>query len=665
MNENEIKIKNKIIELQNKISEWDKHYYDFDDPIVSDEIYDTEYNKLKKYEEQYSYLFSDSELQSSPTNKINAHLSRIFTKVEHDFPMLSLDKTYSIEEIQKFIDNIKKIASKFSFFIEPKIDGLSISIKYKKGKLFRAVTRGNGQIGEDVTSNILQINNIPKEIDYQEDLEVRGEVFLAIDQFEKLNMSLKEENKPIMANPRNAAAGTLRQLNPEIVKQRNLSAFLYYIINPQKHNIFNIEDSFRFLKKLGFEVTKEAKKVNSIEEITKYIGDFKEIRKKLNYETDGIVIKLNEIKFYEQLGQTSKFPHWAIAFKYEPDITSTILKDIFITIGRTGVVTYNAKLDEVELSGTKVSYATLNNYEFIRNLGININDSVYIKKSGEIIPCLIGIANKNNYEIFKPIDTCPYCKNQIYFNETGLEQFCLNQDCPEIKIRKLIHFTSKEALDINSLGEKNITLFHKLNYINDITDIFKLKDYQDELINLSGFGEISIKKIIQSIEEAKNKSLEKLIFGLSIPLIGIKSAKFIASKVLKLENVLDFDFSIFEEYHDFGSKITSNLIEWFKDEKNILLIKRLINLGVNPSYLEEQKTDILSNLSFVITGTLSKPRSYFEKIIYKNGGQVFSSISSNIKYLLAGEKAGSKLIKAKKFNIKVITEEEFYELLNS
>ncbi|PYF43192.1 NAD-dependent DNA ligase LigA [Metamycoplasma alkalescens] len=665
MEEKEIKIKNQIIELQNQIIEWDKHYYDFDNPVVTDEIYDTAYNKLKAYENQYSYLFSQEELEKSPTNRINAHVAKIFKKIHHSEPMLSLNKTYTIDEIEKFMQNIAKITNNFSFFIEPKIDGLSIAIKYKNGRLFQAITRGNGEIGEDVTSNILQIKNIPKRIDYKKNLEVRGEIFLPIDEFNQINKKLITQNKPILANPRNAASGTIRQLNPEIVKERNLSSFLYYIVSAAEHNIHTMEEAFNFLNKLGFNTSSQAKKVSNLEAIKKYIDDFKNIKKDLNYETDGIVIKLNEMKLYDQLGSTSKFPHWAIAFKYEPDIAITTLKDIFITIGRTGVVTYNASLEEVELSGTKVTFATLNNFEFIKNLNINIGDEVYIKKSGEIIPCVIGVANKKNQAAFEPFEKCPYCQEKIFFNETKLEQFCLNENCPEIKIRKLIHFTSKEALDINSLGEKNIIFLNKLGFIEKIEDIYNLKNHKDKLIALQGFGEVSINKIIASIEESKEKSLEKFIFGFSIPLVGQKAAKFIASKLLKLENVLNFDFGIFATFHDFGEKITSALITWFNKKENLQLINNLLAMNINPQYQNTIKTNILQDISFVITGTLSKPRSHFEKIILDNGGQVFSSISSNIKYLLAGEKAGSKLQKAKKSNVTIINEDEFNQLIKS
>ncbi|WP_369991666.1 NAD-dependent DNA ligase LigA [Mycoplasmopsis arginini] len=665
MNEQNKIIKEQIIDLQNKISKWDKYYYDYDNPLVSDEIYDTEFNKLKKLESDFSFLFSKEELEKSPTNKINANALKIFTKVSHDKPMLSLNKAYTIEEIEKFIDNIKKLTSKFSFFIEPKIDGLSISLKYENGILKQALTRGNGIIGEDVTNNIYQIENVPKKINYQKELEVRGEIYLPIDKFDELNNKLIKENKSTMANPRNAAAGTLRQLNPKIVAERKLSSFLYYVVSPENHELKTMEESFNFLKKLGFNVSDQSKKINSISEIKEFIKEFKNEKQKLNYETDGIVIKLNELEFYDKLGYTAKFPHSAIAFKYEPDIASTILKDIFVTVGRTGLVTYNASLNEVELSGTKVNFATLNNYDFIKKLNININDEVYVKKAGEIIPCIIGLANKNNFEEFAPIEICPYCNKDLTFNETKLEQYCLNTQCPEIKIRKLIHFASKEGLDINSLGEKNIIFFNKLGYIKNLLDIFKLYLFKDELIQQDGFGETSINKILNSIEESKNKSLEKLFFALSIPLIGQKTARFLASKILKFENVLNFDFTVFENYHDIGPKITKQLIEWFGSLENKQLILDLISLGVNPIYKENTKSEILKGFSFVITGKLSKPRSHFEKIILENGGQVLSSISSNINYLLVGEDAGSKLSKAKKHNVQIINEEQFNTILSN
>ncbi|TPE57414.1 NAD-dependent DNA ligase LigA [[Mycoplasma] falconis] len=664
MSEKEIKIKEEILQIQKQISEWDHHYYDLDNPLVSDEIYDITFNKLKNLEQTYSYLFSYEELKNSPTQKINANSLEIFSKVKHDKPMLSLNKAYTIEEIEKFIDNIKKITLNYSFWIEPKIDGLSVSIKYKNGLLYQATTRGDGSVGEDVTQNVLQIASIPKQIDYFKDLEVRGEIYLSISNFKKLNESLLALNKPAMANPRNAAAGTLRQLDANIVKERNLSAFLYYVVDPLQHNIETMQQQFDFLNKLGFQTTLESEHITSIEAIKEYINTFKDIKQKLDYETDGIVIKLNEVKYYDELGYTAKFPHSAIAFKYEPDTAITTLKDIFITIGRTGLVTYNASLEPVELSGSLVSFATLNNFQYITDLQINKNDLVYIKKAGEIIPCVIGLASKiSDLKPFEKIKLCPYCKSNLQDNETGLEQYCLNENCPEIKRRKLVHFVSKDAMDINTLGDKNIELLINNNLLTSVIDLYKLKDKKEQLSNLERMGEKSVNKIIDNIEKSKFNSLDRLIFALSIKLIGAKVAKFVASKVLNLKSFLTYDFMALTEYHEIGEKIATSLQNWVNQEENQKLINDLIEIGLDLKYQTEEINNKLNNNSLVITGILSKPRSYFEKLIIANGGITLNSISKKTNYLLVGQDAGSKLDKAKKLNVKIINENEFYELI--
>ncbi|AXE60687.1 DNA ligase (NAD(+)) LigA [[Mycoplasma] phocae] len=659
-------IRKQVFELREKINEWDKAYYDLDNPSVPDSVYDIEFNKLKKLEEQYAHYFSYDELKSSPTQKINSSASNIFKKVRHDSPMLSLNKAYSIDEIKKFIDNIAKITDQYSFFIEPKIDGISISIKYRNGKLFQALTRGDGKIGEDVTENVLQIKDVPKTINYPNDLEVRGEIYLSLEEFNNLNKELDSKGKAKLANPRNAAAGTLRQLNSQIVKERNLSAFLYYVVNPTQHQIETMEQSFHFLNSLGFMVSKEVKHITSIQEIEKYINEFKNIKQLLNYETDGIVIKLNEIKYYNKLGSTSKFPHSAIAFKYEPDTAITILKKIFITTGRTGLITYNALLEPVELSGSLVSYATLNNFQYIDDLNLNENDLVYVKKAGEIIPCIIGLAskkNKDNNSKFSKFLFCSYCNSPLQDSNSQLEQFCVNPKCPEINRRKLIHFCSKEAMDIASLGEKNIELLIDNKLLSTPPDIYKLKNFKDELVKLERLGNKSVLKILDAIEETKNKSLEKLIFALSIKLIGAKVAKLIASEVKEFNKFVTFNFSDLMKYNEIGEKVTNSIIEWVKNEDNIKLVNDLLNEGLNLKYINYAKNTKFQNCSFVITGVLSKPRSYFEDLIITNGGILKNSISSKTTYLLAGHDGGSKLSKANSLGVKIINENEFNELM--
>lgn len=660
------KIKKEILDLQKKINEWDNAYYNLDSPIVSDEIYDTEINKLIKLEKQYASLFTYEELKNSPTQKINASSLTIFKKVNHDYPMLSLNKAYSLEEIQKFIDNIKKNTLAYSLFIEPKIDGLSISLKYHNGKLIQALTRGDGLVGEDVTQNALQISDIPKEIDYKKDLEVRGEVYLSLSIFNELNNNLKLKGNIPFSNPRNAAAGTLRQLDPKIVAKRNLSAFLYYIINPREHNIKTMNETFMFLQKYNFKTTNIYKVLTSLDEIEKYIDDFKNQKLLLDYETDGIVIKLNELKYYDMLGQTQKFPHWAIAFKYEPNIAETKIKSIFVTIGRTGLVTYNCSLDPTQISGSIVEYATLNNYNYVKELNLNVNDKVYVKKAGEIIPCIIGLVSyKNKIDVYPHIDKCPYCNSLLYNANNYLEEYCLNRNCPEINKRKLIHFASKDCMNFFSMAEKIIDKFIQLGYLNSVTDFYTLKEYIASLTKLDNFGPKSILKILDSIEKSRENSLESLLFGLSIKHIGQKVATFIASKVLKLSNFLTYNFDLLISYNEIGEKIIGSLKQWVSEQENINIVNKLIDLGLDLEYKSNIKSKTFENISFVITGTLSKPRNYFEQIIKTNNGNIMNAISKKTTYLLCGDDAGSKLKKAKELNIKIISEDEFYNLLKT
>lgn len=659
-------IRNKVFELQKKISEWDNAYYNLDNPLVEDAVYDIEILKLIKLEQQYASYFTYEELKNSPTQRINASSLTQFEKVRHEIPMLSLNKAYSLSEISKFIDNIKKVANSFSFFVEPKIDGLSISLKYKNGKLIQAATRGDGLVGENVTENVMQIASIPKQISYLKDLEVRGEVYLPISQFLKLNKTLEKGKFNTFANPRNAAAGTLRQLDSAIVYERKLSAFLYYVVSPQEHNISTMEQAFDFLQKHNFPITNVFKVVNSIDEIQKFIDDFATEKLTLDYETDGIVIKLNELEFYNALGQTQKFPHSAIAFKYEPNVAKTIIKDIFITIGRTGLVTYNAKLEPTELSGSLISFATLNNFNYVRDLNLNINDMVYIKKAGEIIPCVIGLANqKNTIDYFKRIENCPYCNSKLIANETFLEEYCENENCPEINRKKLIHFASKECMNFFSVGEKIINKFIELKLLYTPLGFYKLKDKIELLVNLENFGHKSIMKMLTTIEESKNASLDRVIFALSIKHIGTKVANFIASKVLELKNFLSFDFASLINYNEIGEKITSSLIDWVSKDSNKDFVNKLLEIGINAKYVSNVKSKLFENKTFVITGTLSKPRTYFENLILENGGKVVNTVSQKTSYLLVGENPGSKLQKANSLKIEIINEQTFDDILKS
>ncbi|QJG66944.1 NAD-dependent DNA ligase LigA [Mycoplasma phocoenae] len=650
-----------IVELRNKIIKWNHAYFDLDAPIVEDAIYDKAIIELQKLESEYAHLFTEEELLNSPTAKIGANVNTAFAKVTHNEPMLSLQKSYEQSEIEKWQQNIEKVLNKPSYFIEPKIDGLSISLHYSNGKLRQALTRGDGLIGEDVTHNVLVIEDIPKSIDYKEDVEFRGEIYLKLSNFEILNARLEKQGMNKLANPRNTASGSIRQLNSDIVKERNLSCFIYSVIEPMKHNLNTLDSINNFIKTHNFKTTGLENHVYSITEIMDWIEEFKIKKTHLDYETDGVVIKLNEINFYDELGSTQKYPRWAIAYKYEPNVATTVMKNIFLTVGRTGMVTYNAELEPVELSGSIISAATLHNYDYISSLNIDINDLVYIKKAGEIIPKVISTVKSKDNTTFKRATHCPFCNSALIDSETGIDQYCVNKNCPEINLKKIIHFCSKTAMDIVSLGENNIEFFNKMNILNSFTDIYKLKNYRENLIKIKGFGVKSIDKLIENIENSKNNSLEKLIHALSIKLVGEKIAYFLASQIKKLSNLLTFDFNSLLAFNEIGEKIVASLYEYVNDIDNKKIVNDLIDAGLDLEFKDNIKSFKLINYSFVITGTLTHSRNKIQKMLVSKGAKVTNVVTKNTSFLITGEKAGSKLSKARALGVPVISEEELFE----
>lgn len=654
-------IKLKIKKLVDDINKWNIEYFDQEKPSVSDRVYDSALKELVDLEKKYPHFI----LENSPTKKIGSSTRNKFKKIKHKQKMLSLDKAYSIEEINKFINNIKKEIQNenINFYLEPKIDGLSISLSYNEGVLKQAITRGDGIEGEDVTNNVLGIiTDIPIKINYLKPLEVRGEVFISKTNFEKINN--EEENK--YANPRNLASGTLRQLDNTIVKKRNLSSFIYDVVDYDKHNLKTQEEVINFLIKNNFSLFKDKTIANNINQIKYFIDSFNKIKDKLDYEIDGIVIKLNQTKYYEEIGYTSKFPKYSIAYKFDDEIVKTTLEDIFISIGRTGVVTYNARFKKILLKGTMVSAATLHNYNYIEELNINIGDEIQIKKAGEIIPKVVSLSKKHSKGVFKKILICPFCKNKLFDTKTSNNQICKNDFCPEINIRKIIHFASREGMNIEGLGEGIVRKFFSQNFINKIEDIFVLDKYKEDIINFKGFGNKFWLNLWNGINESKNISLDKLIFSLGIPQLGSKNAKQIAYHIKKFSNILDIDINSLTEINDIGPITIDEIDKFIKKESNIKLIKFLIEIGINPSF--EQKSFNENNFffdkTFVITGTFKKTRNELIKLIENKGGKISNSISKNTFALLKGENSGSKEEKAKKLSIRIIEEIELNNLLN-
>ncbi|VEU70081.1 NAD-dependent DNA ligase LigA [Mycoplasmopsis glycophila] len=660
MSSQQEKIQKKIESLTNLINKWNKEYYVENNPSVSDQEYDEALLELEELEKQFPRFI----LANSPTLSVGGFAENKFAKYTHEKPMLSLAKAYSLDEVGRFFDNTSKALNdnNLSYSLEPKIDGLSIALHYNNGVLEKAVTRGDGVIGEDVTENIYQIQTIPKKINYLSKIEIRGEVFLPKTRFEELNKQLAAKDQKTFANPRNAASGTLRQLDPEIVKERKLDAILYDIVSPIEHNLKTQKEALDFLKKNHFNVNPYSFISSDREFILRKIEEFKAIKNNFEFDCDGFVIKLDNVTMWDSLGATAKFPRYAIAFKYETEEAISTIINIKTTVGRTGKITYVAELEPVSLNQTIVRNATLHNYDFIDTMNINLGDEVKVIKSGEIIPKIIGLVKKNSNSIFPKVLNCVSCGSLLIEIDDNVDQFCMNDECSEKQIKNLIHFVSRPAMNILTLGESNIRTFFELGFLSDIPSVFELFKYKDQIIQLPSYKEKKTDNILNSIEASKEIFLYKALFALGIKHIGAQIAEIIAQKINKLSDLINLDFETLSEINTIGPKIIDSLREYVSNPKNQEILVRLDEVLV---YKQNKKneSELFSGLVFVITGTLSKTRDYFKNLIEQNGGKVASAVSKNVNYLLAGENAGSKLDKAQKIGVNVINEEELNKLL--
>ncbi|UUD37169.1 DNA ligase (NAD(+)) [Mycoplasmopsis californica] len=653
------KAKEKIKKLTDLIDKWNQEYYDLDAPTVSDFEYDEAFIELEALEA----AFPEFKLPNSPTNRIGASVDNRFQKVVHDKQMLSLNKAYSFNEVKKYIDNIKKKLEieQPEFFLEPKIDGLSISVKYKNGKLTQAVTRGNGVVGEDVTHNILVIDSVPKKINYSQDIEIRGEVFISKSDFETLNKIAKANGQKPFANARNAASGSLRQLESSNVKERKLQAIMYFIPDATKHGIANGDELFAFLKKNKFKTQEWNFKTNNLNLLEKMIHDYKDLKNTFSYECDGLVIKFNDFSKYDLLGKTAKFPHHSIAYKYEIEKAITKLVNIFPSVGRTGKITYNAVLEPVELNQTTVSAATLHNYDYIADNKINIGDDVYVIKAGEIIPRVIAPVEPKDRTYFTPATNCPSCNSLLGKIDENVDQYCLNENCKEKQVRSLIYFCSREAMNIEALGERALEIFFEFGLIKNIQDIFYLKDHKNEITKIHRFGKKSVENILKNIENSSHCFVYQALNGLGIKYVGLQASKTLGNVLTKLSDLYNFTYEDLTTLKDLGTKTAAEIIEFINNEKNQKLI---YFLDEHLTYKQNKKvSNIFENQTFVISGTLSNPREYYKKLIEDNGGKVASSISKITNYLLLGENGGSKKDKANALGIAIITEEDLLKMM--
>lgn len=656
-------IMKRIKELIDIINQANYEYHTLDNPTLTDYEYDKLMNELIELEEKYpEYKFKDS-----PTQKVGGDILVEFKKVTHKSPMMSLSNCFSIEDLTNFYNKLKGEHPNINFVSELKIDGLAVSIKYEKGNFVSAATRGDGITGEDVTNNVKTIKSLPLKLTEPVTIEVRGEILMPHKSFHKLNEQRMIDNEPLFANPRNAASGTIRQLDSGVVASRNLDIFLYTLVDAENY-VNSQSEVLGYLKKLGFKVNPHYHVNKSIDELINNINNYDILRKNLPYDTDGVVVKVNELKYHDEIGYTSKSPKWAIAYKFKPEEAETLLKSINFQIGRTGKVTPVAELEPVGVSGSVVARATLHNEDYIKNKDIRIHDYVIIRKAGEIIPEVfkVNLDKRNNQLPFEMISTCPVCGSTLVRKEDEADYYCINQECPARNINSLIHFASRNAMNIDGLGEKVIETFNKLGYINSIVDIYKLKDYYEELILIEGFGEKSINKLLKAIEQSKLNEADRLLFALGIKNVGAKVASILMNKYGNILNLIDAQIEELESIDEIGEVIARSVRSYFNNESNLKLISELQECGLNFNYTKlEIKENEFTNKRVVITGSFSKyTRPELTKILEEFGAKVSSSVSKNTDYVLAGEDAGSKLTKAHELGVRIINEEELVEMLN-
>jgi len=656
--------KKRIESLKEQLKYHNHQYYVLDHPTISDIEYDALMQELIDLEnDNPEYLTSDS-----PSQRVGGEVLDKFTKVEHTLPMLSLSNAFNEDDLKKFDNRIRKAQPNITYVVEAKIDGLAASLIYENGQLIRGATRGNGTIGEDITHNIKTIKSIPLSLNKAISLEVRGEVFMSKDSFAKLNDQRRSQGLEPFKNPRNAAAGTMRQLDSKVAAERDLDMFIYSITEKDEDAVNTHFEVLNHLKELGFKINNEVRKYETINDVIVRVKTLEEMRQDLPYDIDGVVVKVNERKYYEEIGYTAKSPKWAIAYKFKAEEVITKVNDIFFQVGRTGQITPVASLEPVDVQGSTVSRATLHNEDYLKEKDIRLHDDVIIKKAGDIIPEVVSVIKENRDDSSQPfefIKSCPVCGGPIERKGSEADHYCENDDCPAKNMEGLIHFSSRGAMNIEGLGERIIELFYNEGYLKTIPDIYRLHERRDKLIVRAGFGVKSIDKLLSNIEKSKDNSLEKLVFGLGIRFVGSKVSKVLAMHFKTLSDMMDASETEFKAVDEIGDKIAASLVTYFNDEDNKSLIQELADLGINMTYDgPEKQTGVFDGKTFVITGKLPNlTRNEAKLIIEKQGGKVTSSVSKNTDYLLAGEDAGSKYDKAEKLSVRIIDEETLYEII--
>lgn len=658
-------MKERMEELIDIINEADYNYHTLDNPTITDQEYDKYLRELIEIEEAHPEWVRED----SPTQHAGGKIIEGFEKVTHKIPMMSISDVFSESEVIAFDERIKKEGFHPEYVCELKIDGLSVSLLYEKGKLVRAATRGDGTVGEDITHNAKTIKVIPLKLKEEVDIEVRGEIFMNKKTLDKLNEERKKNGQPLLQNCRNAAAGSIRQLDSKVAAQRKLDNFIYHLPNPLDYGIHTHYEALEYMKKLGFKTNPNNRLVKDINGVLEYIDEKAKQRESLPYDIDGIVIKVNNIDDQQRLGTTAKYPKWCTAYKFPAKEVLTKLTDIIFTVGRTGQITPNAVLEPVIVAGSTISRATLHNEDYVKEKDLKIGDIVSIRKAGDVIPEVVEVKKERRTgkeKDFEMITNCPMCNTPLVKKEGQVDYYCPNQKCPARNIESLIHFVSRDAMNIDGLGDRIMEDFYNFHFIATIPDIYSLKEHEKDLIRLEGYGDKSVTNLLNAIEESKKNSLEKLIFGLGIPHVGAKTAKLLAQKYKTLQNLMGQTEEELTKVPDIGGIIAKSVVDYFNNPHHKTIVEELIDLGINTTYLGQEiiEDEDFAGKSFVLTGSLTLfTREEAKEKIESLGGKTVDSVSKKTSVVIVGNKPGSKYDKALKLGIPIWTEEEFKDKL--
>ncbi len=671
MKEIPMEVKEEIEKLTKEINYHNYRYYVLDSPIISDEEYDRMLRRLKELEEKWNYYLPDT-----PTKRIGAQPLEKFEKVTHREPMLSLDNAFNIDELREFDARVKRLlgsTGEIEYTIEPKYDGLAVELSYKDGILVKASTRGDGYVGEDITQNIKTIKSIPLRIEgvteIPEDIDIRGEVYMNIEEFERINRERIEKGEPVFANPRNAASGSVRQLDPQITASRKLHISCYGMGYVKGLQLKSQYEFINWLRAARFPVPVYVKLAKGIEEVIEGIKEIEKNRNSYPFETDGAVVKVNLFELQRRLGSKTREPRWAIAYKYPAHQGITRVNDILASVGRTGVITPLAILEPVKIGGVTVSRSTLHNWDEVMRKDIRVGDYVIIERAGEVIPHIIGVVVDRRTGEEKKVsipEKCPVCGSKTVREESEVAVRCINFNCPAQVEERIKHFASRKGMNIEGLGDKTVELLHQRGIVRNFVDLYRLK--QKDLIGLPGFAELSSKKLIESIERSKKTTLARILFSLGISQVGEYAAKLLAKNFKSLEDLYNVSVEKLLNIPQIGEKTATAIEHFFRNKNNIDALEELKKLGLqveNPDFQEKDKTLALSGKSVVITGTLPKPRHEVEEMIEKAGGRVSSSVSRNTDFLVVGEDPGSKLSKAQALGVKIISYNELLKMIES